>query len=442
MSGQRFAIIDPAAGASGDMLLGALMAVGADPAWLTGLPARLGLDGVTVEVTQTDRCGIAATKVTVRSPDGQVEGPAGEPEHGHSHDDGAHEHHHHHHHHHHDQHHHHGHGHGPHRHVGELLAIVERAPLSDWARDRALAAFRLLGEAEGRVHGVAPERVSLHEVGALDALVDIVGTIEGFERLGLTTIYSRPVALGSGWVRAAHGTLPVPAPATAMLAEGLAIGPDGPVTGEATTPTGAVLLRVLSSGAPPGEWRAVQSGWGAGTRNPAGYPNALRVLVAEPAAEAAEAVVLATDLDDMSPEYLAPLREALMAAGAVDVVLWSTQMKKDRLGFRVEAVAPASRAEAVAAAFFDHSTTAGIRQWRAARTTLARHELSVETREGASVRVKVVDAPSGARAKPEFDDVRRTAVLSGRPALQVAAETTDLAYRTIRGREQAHKESS
>ena len=163
--------------------------------------------------------------------------------------------------------------HGPHRHVGDLIAAVERAPLSAWVRERAVRAFRLLGEAEGRVHGVPAEAVALHEVGAVDALMDIVGAIEGFEQLGITRIYHRPVALGSGWVRAAHGVIPVPAPATALLLEGIEVGPNGPVTGEAITPTGAVLLRVLSAGPPPARWRAIAGGaWGAGGRNPDGVP--------------------------------------------------------------------------------------------------------------------------------------------------------------------------
>src|SRR5207302_8669422 len=137
------------------------------------------------------------------------------------------------------------------RHLGELLRLVERAPVSEWVRERAVRAFRLLGEAEGRVHGVAPERVHLHEVGAVDAVLDIVGSIEGFERLGVDAIYSWPPALGSGWVDAAHGRLPVPAPATALLLEGTEGAHGGAAEGEGTTTTGAALLRVLSAGAPP-----------------------------------------------------------------------------------------------------------------------------------------------------------------------------------------------
>ena len=433
MSLGRFAIIDPAAGISGDMLLGALIAAGAPADWLTGLPARLGCDGVTVEVGTVDRAGIRATKVTVRLSGGETE----EPHHrGHTHHDGHHDHPH-------DHAHAHGHdhghrahgdpgtGHGAHRHVGELIGMVERAPLSTWVRERAVAAFRLLGEAEGRVHGVPADQVALHEVGAMDALVDIVGAIEGFERLGVTQIYSRPVALGQGWVRAAHGLMAVPAPATAILLEGLDVATPPHVTGEATTPTGAVLLRVLSSGPPPGRWRALGAGfWGAGGRNPAGYANALRIILAEAAVEAGEIVALATDIDDLSPEYLEPLREALFLAGAVDVQIWGTQGKKGRASFRIEALAPEPAAEAVGAAFFRHSTTAGLRRWRAERMTLPRREIDVPSGDGSTARVKFLDGPAGTRAKPEYDDVRRVSQSTGQPAHEVARDLQERALRS------------
>lgn len=419
MSGRKFAIIDPAAGISGDMLLGALIDAGAPAAWLTELPARLGLPDVTVEVGSAMRCGLRASRVTVRSPGG-VEVPADadhvpaapdEHAHGHGHRHGEH---------------------SPHRQVRELLERIEHAPLSPWVRERALAAFRLIADAEGRIHGVPPERVALHEVGAWDALVDVVGSIEGFERLGVSEVYSWPAALGKGWVRAAHGMLAVPTPATLLLAEGLNVSSAGPVTGEATTPTGAALLRVLSEGAPPGDWRLVRCGWGAGTRDPAEYPNALRLLLAETAAEAGEVVVLATDVDDLSPEYLEPLREALTAAGALDVQTWATQMKKGRIGFRIEALAPANRADAVAEAFFRHSTTTGLRRWTAERRTLTRRATTVAGPEGRPIRVKTVEAPDGPRAKPEFDDVAAAARRTGHPAHLVAREYHDAALRQLR----------
>ncbi len=373
----RIAILDPAAGISGDMTLGALLSLGLPASWLEELPGRLGVGDVRVTVRDVRRSGITCKQIEFDIPD-QPHG----------------------------------------RHVGELVRLVERAPVSDWVKERAVRAFRLLGEAEGRVHNVAPEKVHLHEVGAVDAVLDIVGAIEGFERLGVEAVHHLPVAVGQGWVEAAHGRLPVPAPDTAILLEGLEIAGAGPVEGEATTPTGATLLRVLSAGAPPDRWRMVGSGWGAGQRDPKHYPNALRILIAEAASEAGRVVLLATDVDDMSPEYVEPLRQALVQAGALDVQTWPVQMKKGRQGFRVEAMAPEALAEAVTAELFRHSTTAGVRRWIAERATLPRHQLTVRL-DGVAVRVKVLDGDS-VRVKPEYDDVLAAAQALGRPPLDVA----------------------
>jgi pyridinium-3,5-bisthiocarboxylic acid mononucleotide nickel chelatase len=373
----RIAIVDPAAGISGDMTLGALLSLGVPVSWLEELPGRLGVGNVSVTVRDVRRAGITCKQIDFKIP---------EQPHG--------------------------------RHVGELVKLVERAPISDWVKERALRAFQLVGEAEGRVHGVAPEKVHLHEVGAVDAVLDIVGGIEGFERLGVEAIYHLPVAVGHGWVEAAHGRLPVPAPATAILLEGLELASGGPVEGEATTPTGATLLRVLSSGAPPERWRMVGSGWGAGQRDPKHYPNALRIVLAESAGEVARVVLLATDVDDMSPEYVEPLRQALVSAGALDVQTWAVQMKKGRQGFRVEVMAPEALADAVTAELFRHSTTAGVRRWVAERATLPRHQLTVRV-DGVAVRVKVLDGGTP-RVKPEYDDVLAAAQALGRPPLDVA----------------------
>jgi uncharacterized protein (TIGR00299 family) protein len=361
-------------------------------------------------VSRVARASLAAVKVDVVLPDGTVEGPqdAGpHHHHGHSHDSASGQVHH--------------HGHGAHRHLADLLGVIDRAPLSAWVRERAAQAFRLLAEAEAASHGVRVEEVALHEVGALDALVDIVGGIEGFERLGIERIYHRPVALGSGWVSAAHGRLPVPAPVTLRLLAGLATAPDGPVRGEATTPTGAALLRVLSAGAPPEGWRPTGGGWGAGGRDPEDYPNALRLILCEGVPEAAEVVTIACDLDDLSPEYLEPLREALTAAGALDVQVWSTMGKKGRIGFRVEALVPPASERAVTDAFFAHSTTLGLRRWMTSRTTLPRRDSKVSS-DGGEVRIKIADGPAGTTGKAEFDDVRAAAARSGRPAYLVARE--------------------
>ena len=203
----------------------------------------------------------------------------------------------------------------------------------------------------------------------------------------------------------------------------------GFITGEATTPTGAALLRVLSRGGPPARWRPLRTAWGAGTRDPGAWPNALRLIVAEGAAEAGQVVLLATDVDDLSPEYLEPLREALVAAGALDVQIWPTQMKKGRIGFRIEATGPPDRADPIAEAMFRHSTTVGLRRSTAERITLSRRQWDLRTSAGGTVRMKTVEAPDGPRAKPEFDDVVAEARRTGRPAHDLAREFQEQAGR-------------
>ncbi len=435
MSPRHFAILDPAAGISGDMLLGALLDAGAPAAWLTALPERLGFPGVRVAITRVQRCGIACTKVGITLPGGRSEQPseayaALDPQsdhhrHDHAHSDHTHEgaaasnHH-----------HHHG---DAHRHLPDLLAIIEQAPLSAPVKARAADAFRLLCEEEGRTHGVPATSVALHEVGAVDAIIDIVGAIEGFEILGIETVYCRPVALGNGWVRAAHGVIAVPAPVTMRLLEGVAIGPDGPVLGEATTPTGAVLLRVLGQGAPPAHWRSHAIGWGAGGRDTEYYPNALRLILAEAAVEAGTVVTLSTDVDDFSPEYLEPLREALTAAGALDVQMWGTMMKKGRPGFRIEVICDTAAADRVTEALFLHSTTSGVRRVSSERVTLPRRQVQIPAADGLSVAVKVLDSPAGPRVKAEYEDVRRAALRLGRPAIEVAREIEAAARALLAG---------
>src|SRR3989454_3312728 len=225
----RIAILDPAAGISGDMTLGALLSLGLPVSWLEELPGRLGVGDIRVTVRDVRRSGITCKQIDFAIP---------EQPHG--------------------------------RRVGELVRLVEGCPLSDWVKQRAVRAFRLIGEAEGRVHGVAPEKVHLHEVGAVDAVLDVVGAIEGFERLGVEAIYNLPVAVGSGWVEAAHGRLAVPAPATALLLEGLEIATGGPGAGEATTPTRAALVRGLSAGGAPAPGGRGAGGRGGGAGGPAG----------------------------------------------------------------------------------------------------------------------------------------------------------------------------
>ena len=396
------AVLDPAAGISGDMTLGALIDAGVDPSWLLELPTRLGFPDVKVNVSSVMRCSIQATKV-----DFVVPGHEGEPDRHHGD-------------------HHHG------MHVNTIIQRIQQAALSDMVKHRASDVFNLIAEAEASVHGVVdPGSVHLHEVGAIDAILDIVGAVEGFARLGVERIYNRPVSPGRGWVSAAHGRLPVPAPATGILLEGIMLDQSGPAEGETVTPTGAALLRVLSEGTPPVRWRANRVGWGAGTRDPKHYPNALRLFVAESTDEAATVFTVSTDVDDLSPEYLSPLREAVMEAGALDCTMWPTYGKKGRLGVRIEALAPEDRVEPVEMALLEHSPTAGVRTARSERKTLSRNNLDIEVAPSVVVRVKILGGRGGPKAKPEYDDVVKAAKITEEPAWKLADRARMLALKEV-----------
>jgi uncharacterized protein (TIGR00299 family) protein len=370
------AILDPFSGIAGDMTLGALLDLGLDPNWLRALPAVLGLDGVGVRIERVKRGEIASWKVDFDVP----------PQ--------------------------------PHgRHLKHLKAIVDASPAPARVKTRAGAAFEAVATIEAEIHGTTVEKVHLHEVGAVDAILDVVGSIWGFDLLGVSTVYCGTIALGDGFVDAAHGRLAVPAPATLRLLEGQSVrsGPEG--SGELTTPTGAALVKVLSLGAAPPEYRPVRSGYGAGTKDPKGRANVLRVILAELDAGANDSEtleLLAADIDDMSGEYLASATELLREAGALDVTLLQTIMKKGRPGVRIEVLCRPEDAGRLEQLLLRESSTIGVRRTTVARRALARSEGSVEV-FGHDVSVKTVHLPGGGeRAKAEYEDVRRVARETGR----------------------------
>jgi uncharacterized protein (TIGR00299 family) protein len=273
------------------------------------------------------------------------------------------------------------------------------------------------------------ERVHLHEVGSVDAILDILGSIWGFAELGVTRVYCGTLSLGDGFVTAAHGVLPVPAPATLKLLEGLRVrsGPEG--AGELVTPTGAALVRALSSGFTPTEYTPVRSGFGAGTKDPGDRPNALRIILADEtnartpeigAAVEERASVLATDIDDMSPEHLAAAADAARDAGALDVTCITVAMKKGRLGTRIEVLCRDEDVERLEALLFERTSTLGVRRTGVIRRALARDVRTVEVL-GHDVRVKFAALPDGRRrAKPEYEDVRSVAEATGRSLHEVS----------------------
>jgi uncharacterized protein (TIGR00299 family) protein len=386
------AILDPFSGIAGDMMLGALVEVGLDRAWLSSLPERLSLADVKVRITQTERSHIACTKVDFDIP----------PQ--------------------------------PHgRHIAQIAEIVRQSDAPELVKSRAIDAFNAIALVEGAMHGVPPEQVHLHEVGAVDAILDVVGSIWGLQLLGVERVHCGTISLGDGTVRAAHGVLPVPAPATLRLLAGHPVRMGPPGSGELVTPTGAALVRVLSEGPPPNTFVPVRDGFGAGTKELRGRPNALRIVLAEPVASHGSGleyvILLATDIDDMTPEHIAVAADAIRGAGALDVVVSPVQMKKGRLGSRIEVLASPSDVNRLEQLLFSQTTTLGIRRTPIERATLHREEQKVRVLDH-DVRLKIATLPNGQkRVKPELEDLKVVARLSGRPVAELAALALTLSER-------------
>ena len=382
----RIAILDPMSGIAGDMCLGALLDVGLPESFVRDLPTTLGIADIGVSITTVMRGQIASKKVDFTIP----------PQ--------------------------------PHgRHLKHLKAIVEATPAPDAVKAKAIQAFTLINECEAAIHGTTVERVHLHEVGSVDAILDIVGTIWGLQQLGGERTYCGTIPLGDGFVDTQHGRMAVPTAATLRLLEGVPVRPGPEGSGELVTPTGAALVRVLSEGPPPSEFVPMRSGFGAGTKDFPDRANALRIWIAEADAAALggtrpgeRLTVLAADLDDITGEQLGAVAEQLRDAGALDVTLLPTFMKKGRPGTRIEVLCRPSDADAFEAHLLRESTTIGVRRHDVRRTALPRAQREVEV-QGHAIGVKVVTLPDGStRVKPEFDDVRRAATALGKPLREVS----------------------
>jgi uncharacterized protein (TIGR00299 family) protein len=410
----RLAYFDCASGASGDMILGALVDLGLPIDVLRAELAKLPLGGYRLESRRVDRSGLQATKVDVVV---EASGHGREPGH----------------HHHHDHSHTSSHAHS-HRGLRDILALLEGSSLAGEVRDRCAAHFRRLADAESAVHGVSPEDVHFHEVGAVDSIVDIVGGVVGLAWLRADRFVSSALNVGSGTVTMSHGTFSVPPPATAALVKGAPIYAAG--EGERLTPTGALLVTGhVSSYGPLPLLRVETTGYGAGSRDTKGEPNVLRLIVGEETTGGSRGdrvVVLEAEIDDMSPQLLAPLMDRLLAAGALDVYYTAIQMKKGRPGILVTILAEPGRREALEDLLFRETTTLGVRRQEWDRTVLERESVSVETPYG-SIRVKV-----GRRgdvvynAQPEFDDCQRAAEARRVPVKEVWGAAL-AAYRGARG---------
>ncbi len=380
----KICYLDAFSGISGDMTVGALLDAGADFSALNDALTSLGT-GATFRVEKTKRRGIAASKF-------HVEG--GETK--------------------------------SHRHLSHILKMIDAAPLTSRVKKMSAAVFQKLGEAEAKVHAMPIEKVHFHEVGAVDSICDIVGACFCFDSLGVDSIWSGPLNLGSGTVNTEHGLLPVPAPATAELVSGKPVYSRGPEM-ELTTPTGAALVSTLADRFDVMPAMSIlASGYGAGTRDFPGQANVLRALIGEmqQTPESTTVSVIETNIDDANPQILGYTMERLLESGALDVTLTPVFMKKNRPGTMLTVIASPGDQEALAQLILSETSTLGLRIYSAQRRVLAREISEVETEYG-TVRMK--HAATGAFA-PEYDDCRRIAREKGLPLKEIIA-AANLAYR-------------
>ncbi|MDX6578021.1 MAG: pyridinium-3,5-bisthiocarboxylic acid mononucleotide nickel chelatase [Blastocatellia bacterium] len=374
------------AGASGDMILGALVGAGVEPRALIQRLELLGVSGWQVNFEQVDRSGISATYARVHT---------------------AHEH--------------------AHRHLSDILKIIFDSGLSDSVKDRAARIFSLLAEAEARVHNEPVEKIHFHEVGALDAIIDVCGAAICFELLGIERFISSPLRVGSGMTEMAHGRFPIPPPAVAELLKGKPIYA-GEIEGEFVTPTGAAIIATVcdSFGSVP-PMRIEATGYGAGSRDHHKFPNALRVFVGEsddtssPVDETL--LMIETNIDDISPQVVGYVMDRAFELGALDCYLTHTQMKKNRPGLLLSVLCQLADREKFLQMIFAETTTIGARSYEVARRALARETVRVETQFG-PIDVKVAylnnSANNGAvNAMPEFEQCRMAARQAGVPLREV-----------------------
>jgi uncharacterized protein (TIGR00299 family) protein len=381
--------VDASSGASGDMLLGALVGAGVPVDLVRSAVDAVSPEPVALRVEAVSRNGFAATRVHVDV------------------DDSEH-----------------------HRSWRDIRTLLLEAPLYDEVRDLALRVFERLAVAEGAVHGHDPLDVHFHEVGALDAIADVVGVCAGFVHLAATDVVVTPVAVGSGTVRGAHGSLPVPPPAVAALLTGVPsyAGPPGAPATELCTPTGAALLTTLATAyGPQPPMTTTSVGVGAGGRDPEGHTNVLRLLVGSRAAAGNsqdDLLVLETNVDDLDPRLWPEVISAVLGAGALDAWLTPIVMKKGRPAHTFRALVAPDRAAEVRATVFRETTTLGIRELAVARHALPRETTQV-TVGGLEISVKVARLEGVVvNAQPEYDDVVRVARALDRPVRTVLAEAT------------------
>ena len=382
----KLAYFDCFSGISGDMTLGALVDAGCDLQLLRAYLAGLQVSGWAISAEKVWKNGVSATFVRVLTEDQSK-----------------------------------------HRSLSAILEILEASNLSDTVKENATAIFRRLGEAEASVHGVPPGRIHFHEVGAVDAIVDIVGACIGFETLGIQRFACSPLNVGGGTAKMAHGILPVPAPATAKLLQGKPTYANG-VQKELVTPTGAAIVSTLCDTFGPQPPMSVSAiGYGAGSADLDGQPNVVRIMLGESTEKVVpgfdeEISIVEANLDDMNPQIYGYFLEKALGAGALDVYTTPVQMKKNRPGTLLTLLCKPQDASALISLIFAETTTFGVRSYAAQRRTLPRESVSVHTKFG-DVRIKLSRINGHIRrVAPEFEDCRKLATEKNVPLHQVIDE--------------------
>ena len=382
----KLAYFDCFSGISGDMTLGALVDAGCDLALLRSGLQALQVPGWTISSEKVWKNGMSVTFVRVATED-QMK----------------------------------------HRSLSAILEILDKSQLSDTVRKNASAIFRKLGEAEASVHDVPLDKIHFHEVGAVDAIVDIVGACVGFEALGIQKFACSPLNVGGGSAKMAHGILPVPAPATAKLLQGKPTYSNG-VQRELVTPTGAAIVATLCDTFGPQPAMSVASiGYGAGSADLEGQPNVVRIMIGEAAEKVVpgfdeEISVIEANLDDMNPQIYGYFQEKALAAGALDVYTTPVQMKKNRPGTLLTLLCKPQDANALMSLIFAETTTFGARTYTAQRRTLPRESINVHTQYG-DVRIKLSRVNGRIlHVAPEFEDCRKLAVEKNVPLQRVISD--------------------
>jgi uncharacterized protein (TIGR00299 family) protein len=378
---RKILYLEPVGGIAGDMFLAAGVDLGVSPEALSRALSGLEVPGWKLAVSRAVRHAISGTHLDVVVDQREVH---------------------------------------PHRAYKDIQRLIESAgTLSPRAKARALEVFRAIGEAEAKVHGTSIDEIHFHEVGAVDSIVDICGAAVVLELLGDPEVYAAPPPLGSGTIRVAHGSMPIPVPATLELLRDVPVRFEG--VGELTTPTGAALLKVLARIGHPPDFIVERVGYGVGTKDFKDRPNVLRASLGRAEDKAEGLWVVEANLDDSTPQLLGYLVERLLAGGALDAWVTPVVMKKGRPGHLLSAMVEGSKREVVIDQVLRESTTLGVRSYRVERQALERDWVEVQTPWG-QVRVKRgLRGGEVLNAHPEFEDCRRVAEAAGVPVKQVMA---------------------